>query len=359
MSMRISFFATVGIVLLLAACGPKGGDPNIIRWADLKETPLPEAGLSCFSAVERIQLDPEPNEYAVAYPLKVIVSGDKIFLMGGNGPNSSYVVQYGHDGMPVCPIGKRGRGPGEYPRVTDFSVDDAGDCWLLDAGTMTMYHYGAEGGFVGSLRQKGLEKSDPDMTEVVLFENVANLPSGELLLGTALWDESSWKDFRTVICDTLLNVRKGQVADPHTLDLNFTFECHGFCKTGSGFQYLVPLEDKVHIFDRQGEYLRSVSFDFGAKAVSADFRKDVEPHMDELANHTFLSGAAYVDDDWAMGTLQSDSREGLVTFVADRRTGRWYDVTASLGFFYGVWDGRSVWLKDADDGWLLILCTMK
>ena len=358
MTMKKNLILAAALLMALAACGPKGG-PDVIRWDDLQQVALPESGLPCFSSAEQILLDPEPNEYAMAYPEKVVLSGEKIYLMGGNGPNANAVVEYGHDGMPVRPIGKRGRGPGEYPRVTDFSVDGSGDCWLLDGSTLTVYHYNADGALVNKLRQPGLEKENPVVEEAVLFEKLANLPSGELLVGTALWDESEWKDFQTVICDTLIQVRKGQVEDPHTLDDNFAFDCKGICATGSGFQYLVPMEDKVHIFDRSGELLRSVMFDFGSKAVSDEFRKHVEPHFDELKDHTFLSSAAYVGGQWAMGALQASTTEGYTTFIADLHQGKWYSVFASLGYFYGVWDGRAVWLRDTDAGWVLTLGTLK
>ena len=356
--MKKRLILAAALLIALAACGPKGG-PDLIRWDDLRQEVVPGNGLPCFSAVEQILLDPEPNPYAMAYPEKVVLSGEKIYLMGGNGPNANAVVEYGHDGMPVRPIGKRGRGPGEYPRVKDFSVDGSGGFWLLDAGTMTVYHYHADGALLNKLIQPGLAKEIPAVEESVLFEHLSCLPSGELLVGTALWDQSAWKDFRTVICDTLMTVRKGQVEDPHTLDTNFGFENKGFCATGSGFQYLVPMEDKVHIFDRSGEFLRSVTFDFGAKAVSDEFRKQVEPHFDELKDHTFLCGAAYVDDHWAMGTLQSNTPEGITTFIADLHKRIWYPAFASLGYFYGVWDGRAVWLRDTDEGWALTLGTLK
>ncbi|MBQ9477305.1 MAG: 6-bladed beta-propeller [Bacteroidales bacterium] len=336
--------------LLLAACGP--ADPAVIRMAELKEAAVPQAGLPCFSSEERILLDREPNEWSVALPEKVVVAGERIYLLGYSGDmRLAYVSEYDHEGRAVRMIGRRGRGPGEYARAQDFVVGPDGDCRILlvDRGEAMLYHYGPGGTFLG--------KASPAGTDPVSPYYLAALPSGELLVGTTLWDKSAWKDFRVVVCDTLLQARRGMIPNPHNLDPNFAFSNVGICDTGDGFQYIVPMEDYVHRFDRAGNDIGSVRIDFGPAAVTDDIRADVEPHLDEMDGKSFLFNAAYLDDAWLFGSVRENGKPRSI--AVDRAAGVRYATEEVYGLFFGIWDGRAVWLKDTEDGWQLTLCTLR
>lgn len=336
----------------LVSCGRPAAEPSVIRMAELKEAPMPQAGLPCFSSVEQFLLDREPNDASVAVPEKVVVAGERIYILGYGGDRRlAYVSEYDHEGRAVRMMGRRGRGPGEYARAQDFVVGPEGDCriLLLDRGEVMLYHYGPDGTFLG--------KASPAGPDPVYPYHLAALPSGELLVGTARWDESTWKDYRVVVCDTLLQARRGMIPDPHNLDPNFGFSNVGICDTGEDFQYIVPMEDCVHRFDREGNDIGSVRIDFGPAAVTDDIRADVEPHFDELKDKSFLFNAAYVDDAWLFGSLREKGKHR--SFAVDRAAGVRYATDDLYGWFQGVWDGRAVWLKDTEDGWQLTLCTLR
>ena len=332
----------------LVSCGRPSADPTVIRMAELKEAPMPQAGLPCFSSVEQFLLDREPNDASVAVPEKVVVAGERIYILGYGGDRRlAYVSEYDHEGRAVRMMGRRGRGPGEYARAQDFVVGPEGDCRILlvDRGEAMLYHYGPDGTFLG--------KASPAGPDPVSPYYLAALPSGELLVGTTLWDESAWKDYRVVICDTLLQARRGMIPDPH----NFAFSNVGICDTGEDFQYIVPMEDCVHRFDRDGNDIGSVRIDFGPAALTDDIRIDVEPHLDELKEKSFLFNAAYVDEAWLFGSLLEKGKHR--SFAVDRAAGVRYATDDLYGWFQGVWDGRAVWLKDTEDGWQLTLCTLR
>ena len=345
-------FTWMLVSVALVSCGRPAAEPSVIRMAELKEAPMPQAGLPCFSSVEQFLLDREPNDASIALPEKVVVAGERIYIMGSSGDmRLTYVSEYDHEGRAVRMMGRRGRGPGEYARAQDFVVGPEGDCriLLLDRGEVMLYHYGPDGTFLG--------KASPAGPDPVSPYYLAALPSGELLVGTTLWDESAWKDYRVVVCDTLLQARRGMIPDPHNLDPNFGFSNVGICDTGDGFQYSVPMEDCVHRFDREGNDIGSVRIDFGPAAVTDDIRADVEPHLDELKDKSFLFNAAYVDDAWLFGSLQEKGKHR--SFAVDRAAGVRYATDDLYGWFQGVWDGRAVWLKDTEDGWQLTLCTLR
>ena len=335
------FIATC-CMLLVCSCFPKqvgGSDTPVetINWSSFKNAPFDQSILSRFKAIDTVILDKEgPGNASVSSVDKVLLSNNSFYVLDAM---RRIVSEYDYTGKAIRTIGQQGRGPEEYTRISDFSISPNSGIWILDGSTDYLFHYANSGEY--------LEKSAISVESSALHA----LENGDFLMGVSLWDDSTYKDSYVILCDKSQNITSSMAPNKHTIDANFTFPSTGFCETGEGFSYLVPLEDIVYVFDKEGRNVKNYFFDFSPATIPDEARANVENHMEAINNSTFLIISTYIDSSSIIGNVREKGDFG--SFIIDRHSGSRYMTGQELGYFFGVSNGRAIFVKDTPEGFTL------
>ena len=247
-------------------------------------------------------------------------------------------------GKAIRSIGRQGRAQDEYNRISDFTVSPEGDFMILDGTTDHIIRFTRNGDFVERMHLE---------SEVSALQS---LSSSRLLMGISLWDNSKSKDYHVLLFDRPGSVVKEMASNTHAIDINVTFPSVGFSESDSGYSYLIPLEDRVYEFDVDGNYVRNYYWDFSPSALSEGARKNVELHMEEINNGSFLMLAAFVSNNLIIGNVRE--KGNFKTFIVDRRENTRYMVESKLGYFFGVSSGKAMFVKDSGDGYVLTFLSL-
>lgn len=330
--------------LVFPACRMQetGGEDVIveeIHYQLFSEAPLDLSDPFFQGKLDTISLDPEgPEDFSVSNADKVVVFGNRIYILD---EMFRRIAVYDLTGHVLSRIGRIGRGPEEYLRISDFCVSKDGSVWLVDGSTDKLFHYSSDGVFLSKNSLK---------TEIGALQK---LPGEGFLMGVNLWDDSSYKDYHVLLCDSLQRITAAWVTREKEIDPDFTFPSVGFCEGENGFDYMIPLMDEIYEFDTSGTYIHKYLIDFGPFALSKDARQHVENHLEETLSCVFLALASYVDNNYLISGIRD--RGTYRSLIADRKSMTRYMTEDVLGLFLGVSDRRAVFMKQTKSGMTLTL----
>ena len=291
----------VVLVSFFSSCLSNNSDSNIIRTINVEDCQVNEfTWQSCLDQNSHIiGLQDSSKTFSFAEISKLVYRNDKIYILDWR---TRRIISFDAEGNPLTVLNRRGRSDTEYLQISDFDIDDNGGYWILDGQKDAVIHYLDNGKFCAQHKSGGKQYS--------FLAYVGN----KLLLGISQWDQ--YED-KFVIADTSLTVISKYGVKPKHYDPNFTFPCCGFSSINETVQYNNPIDDNVSIV-KENEYLGECYFDFGSKRVPDEMRDDVEPHLKELANFSFLANVIGVFDDFVVGTLHESN--GYADFVLDMKS---------------------------------------
>lgn len=293
----------LGAVVMLSSCGGKTGNETAIRTIKLSECQVKEFTWESRLGNDAriIELADTSKEYSFTEISKLVLKDDKLYISDWI---TRRIITFDMNGNPVSVLNRRGRGPEEYLRITDFDVDDRGGVWLLDGQQDVVKHYASDGRFLSQAKTGDCQYSN------LLFND------GYLYLGVSYWDKTDNKDCKVVKADTSLNIVSRYGKMPETVDPDFTYPSRGFSYVNGEILYNNPIDDYVVVLDSDG-YKGDVFFDFGSKSVPDEIRKAIEPHLKDMPDYTFLVNCIGVSGDIVVGTLREG--DGYVDFLLDEK----------------------------------------
>ncbi len=295
------------VVLLsfLSSCSRNNGVSNVIKTINVEDCQVDEfTWQSCLDNNSHIiSLQDSSKTFSFAEISKLVYRNDKIYILDWR---TRRILSFDAEGSPLMVLNKRGRSDAEYLQISDFDIDGNGDYWILDGQKDAVIHYSDNGKFCAR------HKSGGDQFSFIAY-------NGEkLLLGISQWDKS---DNKFAMADTNLTVISKCGTMPKHYDSNFSFPSCGFSSINETVQYNNPIDDNVSII-KGNEYLGECYFDFGSKRVPDEMRDDVESHLKELANYSFLANVIGIFDDFVVGTLHEAN--GYFDFVLDTKSKKIY-----------------------------------
>lgn len=300
--MRKITLCLIPILFVCLSCSEKSKDNRVLQTieiGDFKEVAYSSVPFA--DSIKYVILDSDSKEKAFSNIDKIKYCCGKFYILDSH---TRRILVYDEDGAFDFVLNRRGRSGQEYLQISDFTIDQKGDFWILDGQADKLVHYLPDGTFLSS------EKVD------IQCSSIECAGEGKLLCGIAAWDSSKEKKSKVVLTDTLMRVRSSFGDDNNERDPNFTFPTSWFSDASGKVYYNYPIDDNVCVFDADGGFLGLVAFDFGERTVPSEVCKSVERHLDELGNYSFLVKSIGVfDDKFVVGSLEE--KESFNDFIID------------------------------------------
>lgn len=222
-----------------------------------------------------IALQTSSEEDEISMVDKVIISGDKIYVAD---KMMKKLVVFDSNGIAIAKIGEKGHGPGEYIDISDFSLDEAGNLFLLDNRALNLLKYAPTGELVESRKL-------PFQTDAFQC-----LPEGKFLFSLPAVSKGENAGCHLLLMDRHLNKEKEICRYESFTDENFRLSGFGFNETDKGIFYHKPIDDHIYQFDKAGNLIQVFHFDFGNKRVPESAKKEVENKIEnEYMHYTTLT----------------------------------------------------------------------
>jgi hypothetical protein len=235
---------------------------------------------------------------------------------------SGTLLVFDMQGNPISPIGRRGRGPGEYLNMADFDIDAQENIHIIDGNADKLLIYDSDYEYVR-------ETKLPFEIDIIKC-----LPESKYLLELSSWNTGRTADNQIVICDMELNILSVEKKYERDLvDDNVWLSAFHFITVGNEVFFNRPIDDYVKVFSSEGAYQRQYYYDFGSLSVPHDYRKNVEPIVNELTKYQFLLNFNVVMTHNAYGTI---SDKGTTKdYMIDRKNNKNYTRVRSANDLIG------------------------
>lgn len=249
-------------------------------------------------SVEYVPLESHPDGLFKAID-KLMVRNGKYFIFDCFGQNQ--VMVFDSTGKFLFPVGKKGRAPGEYLRIRNFTVDD--NCVYLinnDANTLMIYD-NTDGHFVG---QKKLP---------FFAFDVSVCDNNDLIFSWYSNKEGTANDepYKIMVTDKEINIQHN-LFGINDNDCNDLSKRHYFMSSASNIVFNTLFSDTIVVFSRQApEIVATYSMDFKSRKIPANKRKS---YVDaKLFN--YLSETPIITSQYIIGEMNGEN--GLQLFVYD------------------------------------------
>jgi hypothetical protein len=282
---------------------PLDVENEIIKLSSFKRIETSSMPESIIKNVRYVKLDgsSEDIQFKDIHILKM--TNNRIFILDAI---LRKLVVFDSTGAGLGKVGSRGQGPGEYTRIHDFCVSDAGDVYLKD-------------GTRGRRKLFGFDKDFKLISEQSLpfgANYVQRLTNNKFLFALSSWNKENNASSQIVITDNRLKTEKSYLQFDDNVDENFVIGVGTFTSFGDRILYHRTIDNYVYEFSKEGEPLKSYFFDFGNKDVPNHVRKNIEDNWEEIKRYSCISNIVLINDKYIAGILFEEQL--YKPFVADR-----------------------------------------
>ena len=237
-----------------------------------------------------LDVNNEKNEstYMLSNIDKIVYKNEMLFISDWR---HGKIVSFDRDGNGILSISKRGRGPQEYLKISDFDVDDECRIIIMDGQSDCIYFYNQNGKFLNSQKLP---------FEAYAFKVLNN---GGYLFNLAPWNKGKGAGYKIAITDKSLHLLKHSIKYDGVYDSDYSFSSTAFTCSNSGITFNQPIDDNVYVLSNDGKQLVSYLFNFGSATVPIDIRKHIEANINSLLSYSFITNAVYADEHRIIGTL--------------------------------------------------------
>ncbi|WP_251619701.1 6-bladed beta-propeller [Odoribacter lunatus] len=281
--MKIKFIIHFFILFLLSACQSKQGvslsSSTKYVWNEDNKASIYDS----FDTIQYIILEENPQAYLQQID-KLIVQDGKIFVFDRLGRNQ--VVVFDTTGKFLYGVGRKGRGPGEFIRICNFTVDSNYIYIIHDIEPSIMYHSVKDGSFIKKKRISFFP------SDIAVFKN------GDFAFTLPFSPATPSPQNKIVITDNQLNIKK--YLFPLTpQDNEIINKLSPFLYTDQSVIFNSYYSDTLIIFDRVNpDSYETVCIDFGKYQIPLSYRKKENLDNDSwlyinenvVANSSFLFG---------------------------------------------------------------------
>lgn len=297
---------TVFISLTLSSCQqsePASSFPvSTLDWQSENFEPLSDI----LEYTGCIELENSPEAAFSSIDL-IVCQDDRYFIFDQYGSNKLLI--FDDRGRFVRQIGRPGHGPGEYVRLESFSVRND-TVFALDANGQKILVYDIDGQHLRDIRISDLDFPDA----------LAWLSDGFLFYRASYDDE----DADDMVALFRTDTRAGAV-NPYFGHNEQSSPAHfsqSLTESDSSIVFSRYLNDTVILFDRSGQIVKGIRFDFGPRRVPDSRRGQITVRELTDSHCTFLASAPVPAGSKLCGTVcETDER---MVFVYDSLTQRIY-----------------------------------
>lgn len=311
-----TYIITMNIIILLLAalafysCSqPKNGHEVASETIDFYGTEMLSLDNDCQSDIlheKQYVLLNDTNQDCM------IGSVDKIIMKHGNfyilDRRKKRLCAFKSSGKAVGCVGNIGQGPKEYIDITDFDVDSKGNVVFIDGRLDKLFIFSSDLEFVKALPM-------PFEADIV-----QTLDSG-YLFGLSSWNEKECKGSKVVCTDENLKVKSKYLDYDEYIDPNFWISFYQFVETDSCYVYNQPIDNNIHLFNKDGSYKECIKMNFGDKNVIDEDKKDIERNLANFSNYTLLRDFIFVTGRYIGGFLwQNKIHKAFITDTKSNKT---------------------------------------
>jgi hypothetical protein len=247
---------------------------------------------------KQILLQTDTKESQFAGIDKLVIHDDRIYILDYMNTRSLFVFDM--DGKFLRRIGRRGRGPGEYPALLmDFATDNAGNVLLVDNTKRELHKYAPDGRYITSVHLP------------FLVEGLVVLENSDYLVALTYPYEEKVPAPQVVVCDSLFNKKEeyfsfSQVGDK--LDIS------PLVKVGGKIVYHREVNDTVYIFSTlDGALTKEYAINFEGMSVPKELRHNYSKLGDESSYRYLYSTPLFVGN-YLIGNMIDRDRTAIYCF---------------------------------------------
>lgn len=247
---------------------------------------------SVIKEIEYISLESADVDQYPVYISKIVKLENK-FIISDN--YSKKIIVFNEKGQFISSVGKIGNGPGEYLGCHDFSVDNQGNIYVLDAHKKQILVYDSSYIYV---------KTTPiEYSAELIFKN----DLGYILSLAPYNIENNTENKQLILVDENGKFISDIINYSDYVDDNYYIESY-FREGGEVFAYNRPLNDTLNIITTQGVIKKQYVFDFGNSKVPDEKKTDVED-VYISAKYGFITNFVNVAGDNVLITFSKDGKD--------------------------------------------------
>lgn len=252
---------------------------------DIKYIPLEAQGESLFSEID-----------------KLMIRGNHIYVLDLTGLPYLYVFEL--SGKFVKRIGKRGFGPGEYAKLTDFDIDTAGHILLYDRQRMQMLKFDIGGNLLGILKTP------------FRADGFSLLNNGKYIF--SLDKESAQEKTagnKIVVTDSTFRILSEML--PYNQDFSDDKATPAlFSASKEGLLYNKAVNDSLFLFDTDGKIIKSYFMDFGTHTVPQKLKDSYFDLAELRAKNTYhyMYKKPFLIKDHIIGNMYQGNQRALFLY---------------------------------------------
>lgn len=237
-------------------------------------------------------------------------------------------------------VGFNDTGPSDYVIISDFDVDSNGFVYLFDGfrdkDRLLIYNSNFE-----------LERIE----ELTFEADVIKVGNEEtLFFGLPSWNFGDFEGKKMLITDH--EIRNATPFLDYDKEIIETIKIdYQFGRWKDMIYYNKPIDNRVYVFDEEGNYKQVLEFDFGILNVPRGLRHNLEENYEELKYFRYLQNFLVGFDEGYLGSLydQGAYRVFLIDTIENQIfLGRQSDYYEFLGQFVGFDDGYALSYLDPE-----------
>lgn len=300
------------IILSLIFISCKGNSENrttgnkypvsgVIRWEDISDCYFDQF----VDSVVYIPLESHPSGLFRVVD-KAVVSGEKIFIFDYHARNQ--VLVYNTAGEFLYQVGNRGRGPGEYIQMRNFTVDEQ-YVYVLDNNTHRLLLYDINDGRYVTYKHMPFWATD-----VACFETGDFVFSQDL---SPIDVTDSTRQSRILITDDKLEIKNRLF--PFTSE-DCSVEHITSFRQGDEISFHTLIVDTAALFQKAcpDSVPHVLRFEFGSMTIPAQHRS----HWQACQDYAYVASPPIVTPKYIVGEVQE--RENTYSYLYHRANGKTY-----------------------------------
>jgi hypothetical protein len=249
------------------------------------------------------------------------IANSKIYILDAR---LRRLVVFDATGAGLGKVGSQGQGPGEYLRIHDFCVNDAGDICFLDGtgGNDRLFIFDKDLKFV-SVRRVPFD--------VAFVQHLAN---DKFLFALSSWNKGDNASSKIAVTDDKFKTEKTYMQYDEYVDENMIMAAHTFTCFENKVLYNISLDNFVFEFSDEGEPLKAYYFDFGSKNVPNEDKKNIERNWEKFERYCYIRKIVLINDKYIAGILRDEGK--FKAFIVDRNENCLYISNRNENGFYDM-----------------------
>lgn len=305
--MKIIFLLTTLIVLY--SCSPKTDEQieiaETVNFYSSELIPLEVSSGDILKDKRYILLDNTDKNCMVGNIHKIEIKHNNIYILD-RVYNKLFVFDF--SGKKIGQVGNFGQGAEEYLDIADFDVDANGNIYCIDGRLDKLFVYSSD------LRFK-------ERVPLPFEADIIQITENGFLFGLSAWNTKKGKGYKVAFTDKDLQVKNTHIAYDEYIDTNYWISCYQFVETDLGFVYNQPIDNNIHIFNKDGSYKECINMDFGKHNVADEEKKNIENNPN-FSDYTLLRDFVFCTERY-MGGLLSQNKVHKA-FIMDKLSNKTY-----------------------------------